>query len=194
MKFVEENICELWKELYVINVTNVRLQTTHLLIWMMCPSSTPLSFMDLSACCVQTLRPSTFKSIIFFMSSGEPSAEHKYELDPRKQLLHRHMRVNNVIRRLTYFASLCEGGLCTVLRVICVTGSVRDGSSSIDTANKFEWFHMSFCWIAHRFYALFAISFFMSVRVSARKSRFPRCGFLWKFVFIFRKFGEKIQI
>jgi len=94
--------------------------------------------MDLSACCVQKLRPSTFKSIIFLKSSGEPSAEHKSELDPRKQLLHRHMRVNNLIILLTYFASLCEEGLCTVLRVICVTGSVQDGSRSLDTANKVE--------------------------------------------------------
>jgi len=39
---------------------------------------------------------------------------------------------------MTYFASLCEEGLYTVLRVICVTGSVRDGSLSLDTANKVE--------------------------------------------------------
>jgi len=87
---------------------------------------------------VQTLRPSTFKSIIFFRSSGEPSAEHKCKLDPLKQLLHRHMQVSTVIRLLTYFASLREEGLCTVFRVICVTDSVQDGSSSLDTANKFE--------------------------------------------------------
>ena len=48
------------------------------------------------------------------------------------------MRESTVIRRVTYFASLCEEGMCTVLRVICVTGSVRDGSLSLDTANKFE--------------------------------------------------------
>jgi len=89
------------------------------------------------------------------------------------QLPHRHMRVNTVIRLLTYFASLCEEGLCPVLRVICVTGSVQDGSLSLDTANKVEWFHMSFCWIAHRFYALFAIRFVMSLRVSARKDSVP---------------------
>jgi len=94
--------------------------------------------MDLSACCVQTLRPSKFKSIIFLKSSGDPSAEHKSELDPLKQLLHRHKRANTVIRLLTYFASVCEEGLCTVPRVICVTGSVLDGSSSLDTANVVE--------------------------------------------------------
>jgi hypothetical protein len=112
---------------------------------MMCPSSTPLSFIDLSACCVQTLRPRTFKSIIFLKSSGEPSEEHKCKLVPLKQLLHRHMRVNTVIILLTYFASLCEEVLCTELRVICATGSVQDGSQSLDTANKLEYFHMSFC-------------------------------------------------
>ena len=94
--------------------------------------------MDLSACCVHRQRPNTFKSIVFFRSSGEPSAGHNSELDPLKQLLHGHMRVNVVIRLLTYFASLCEEGLCTVLRVICVTGSVQDGSRSLDTANKVE--------------------------------------------------------
>ena len=139
----------------------------------MCPSSTPLSFIDLSACCVQTLRPSTFKSIIFFRSSVEPSADHKCKLDPRKQLLNRQMQADAVIRLLTYFTSLCEEGLCTVRQRICVTGSVQDGYSSLDTDNKVEWFHMSSCWIAHRFYALFAISFVMSVRVSARKNSVP---------------------
>ena len=139
------------RRIYVINVATVRLQTTHLLIWMMCPSSTPLSFMNLIACCVQTLRPSTFKSIIFFRSSGKPSAEHKCKLVPWKQLLHRHMRVNTIIRLLLYLTSHCEESLCTVLRVICVTGSVQDGSRLIDTANKVEWLHVSFCWIAHRF-------------------------------------------
>ena len=45
---------------------------SNLLIWMMCPSSTPLSFMDWTACIVQTLRPSTFTSNIFFNSSVDP--------------------------------------------------------------------------------------------------------------------------
>jgi hypothetical protein len=126
------------RRIYVINVATVRLQTTHLLIWMMCPSSTPLSFMNLIACCVQILRPNTFKSIIFFRSSGEPSAEHKCKLVPWKQLLPHHMRVNTVIRLLLYLTSHCEESLCTVLRVICVTGSVQDGSRLIDTANKVE--------------------------------------------------------
>jgi len=172
-KFLEENIWEVRKELHIINVATARLQTTHLLIWIMCPSTIPLSFMDLSACCVQTLRPSTFKSIIFFRSSGEPSAEHKCKLVPRMQLLHRHQRASTVIRLLTYFASLCEEGLCTVPRVICVNGSVRDVSRLLDIANKVEWFHMSFCWISHRFYALFAIRFVLSVRLSARKISVP---------------------
>jgi len=138
------------RRIYIIIGSTARLRTTHLLIWMMCPSSTPLSFMDLSACCVQTLRPNTFKFIVFFRSSGEPFAEQKSQLDPWKQLLHRHMRANNVIWLLSYLTSLCEEGLCTVLWVICVTGSVQDGSRSLETANKFEWFYMSFCWTVHR--------------------------------------------
>jgi len=105
---------------------------------MMCPSSTPLSFIDFSASCVHTLRPNTFKSNIFLRSSGEPSVEHKTELVLCKLLLHRDMQVSTVIRLLTYCASLCEEGLCTVLRVICVTGSVPDGSRSLDNFNKVE--------------------------------------------------------
>jgi hypothetical protein len=51
---------------------------SNLLIWMMCPSSTPLSFMDWKACFVQTLRPSTFTSSISFSSSvGPPWREQK---------------------------------------------------------------------------------------------------------------------
>ena len=161
----------------------------------MCPSSTPLSFIDLSACCVQTLRPSTFKSTIFFRSSGEPSAEHKSELDPLKQLLHGHMRVNVVIRLLTYFASLCEEGLCRVLRVICVTGSVHDGSLSLDTANKIEWFHMSFCLIAHRFMlfpqlASSCLSVCPQGKLGSHGADFYEISYLC----IFRKIWEKIQI
>jgi len=55
---------------------------------MICPSSTPLSFIDLSACCVHTLRPITFRSIIFLKFSGEPSAGNKSELVLWNQLLH----------------------------------------------------------------------------------------------------------
>ena len=45
---------------------------SNLLILMMCPSSTPLSFMDWKACIVQLLRASTFISSIFFNSSVDP--------------------------------------------------------------------------------------------------------------------------
>ena len=55
-------------------------------------------------------------------------------------VLHRHMRVSTVIRLLTYCASMCEEVLYTVLRVICVTGSVQDGSRAPDTSKN-----MSFC-------------------------------------------------
>ena len=34
--------------------------------------------------------------------------------------------------------SKCEEGLYTVLRVICVTGSARDGCRSLVTSNKFK--------------------------------------------------------
>ena len=46
------------------------------------------------------------------------------------------MGVSTVIRLLTCFASLCEESLYTALRVICVTGSVADGSHSLTTSNK----------------------------------------------------------
>ena len=52
----------------------------------MCPSSTPLSFIDFSASCVHTQRPNTFTSNIFLWSSGEPSVEQKCELFPWKKL------------------------------------------------------------------------------------------------------------
>jgi len=96
----------------------VKRKTTDLLIWMTCPSSTPLSFIDSSACCVHTLRPITFTSIIFLKFSGEPSAENKCELVLWKQLIHPYMRV-----------------------------SIRDGSRSLDTSNKFKWFHMWRVWL-----------------------------------------------
>jgi hypothetical protein len=45
---------------------------------MMCPSSTPLSFMDWSASLVHTLRANTFRSKIFLQLSVGPSVEHKW--------------------------------------------------------------------------------------------------------------------
>jgi len=86
---------------------------------------------------------------------------------------------------MTYFASLCEEGLYTVLRVICVTGSVRDGSLSLDTANKVEWFHMALCWIAHRFMRFSQLASSCLSACPQGKTRFPRGGFLWKLVFIY---------
>ena len=66
-----QNTNEGTKEVTLITkVRNNRL--SNLLIWMMCPSSTPLSFMDWNACIVQTLRASTFISSIFFISSVDP--------------------------------------------------------------------------------------------------------------------------
>ena len=47
---------------------------------MMCPSSTPLSFIDWTACIVQTLRASTFTSSIFFNSSVDPPRKRRNKL------------------------------------------------------------------------------------------------------------------
>jgi len=148
---------------------------------MTCPSSTPLSFIDLSACCVHTLRPITFISIIFLKSSGETSAENKSELVFWKQLLRRYLGASTVIGLLTYFASPCEEVLYAALRGICATGSNQHGSQSLVTANKAKWFHKSFFWKAYRFLALFSVRFIMLVRLSAWKNSAPKWCIFMKF-------------
>ena len=91
---------------------------SNLLILMMCPSSTPLSFMDWKACIVQMLRASTFISSIFFNSSVDPPTKHE-EIFVRRHSVRcgcsmdsRWDSAVSVVTRWSSWLRLCGGAKC----------------------------------------------------------------------------------
>ena len=77
----------------------------------MCPSSTPLSFMDWKACIVQTLTASTFTSSIFFNSSVDP---------PRK------------MRNILWYVRVSDVPMLLMVGGVAQSGLWLDGSVDFD--------------------------------------------------------------